>query len=88
MIPQDDYLGQILQREGIPHWDGPREGEALPPQPSMYGPKGTLVEAAKELQGHAWLARFRDGNNQLSPIAAKDIAGYIDAFLNRITGGS
>lgn len=43
-----------------------------------------LRQAAELIKGHAWLERFRQGNNSLSANAAKDIAGYVDAFIRLV----
>jgi hypothetical protein len=50
----------------------------------------TLREQAASLKEHAWLARFRSADttknnyNQLSDWACKHIAGYVDAFIDRV----
>jgi len=48
-----------------------------------------IIEKAKALKDHAWLARFRKADgvnnyNQLSPCACNDIAGYVDELLSLI----
>lgn len=49
----------------------------------------TLRQLAEEMKMHAWLMRFRaahaeNDHNKMSPSACNDIAGYVDAMLDRI----
>src|SRR4029453_10960243 len=42
---------------------------------------------AAEVRDHAWLSRFKDGNNSLSDLACQDIAGYIHKLLDKVDRG-
>lgn len=43
-----------------------------------------ILEQAKIVKNHAWLERFRKGNVSMSDEAGKQIAYYVDQFLNLI----
>jgi len=48
-----------------------------------------VIKHAEEIRDHAWLARFTKADydnrcNELSPDAAREIAGYINTFLDKI----
>lgn len=42
------------------------------------------VACAKEVREHAWLARMRCGDANMSDFVAKEIARYVDALIGQV----